>query len=540
MKHSQEERPVAVALGRRIPLARTLALAGAAGLALALGGCGLDSFLDPSTVQGRWEPTPTEVPVLDRIAAIEDQDGEFVEYSDVQPEDLLPASRSYRVGPGDQLMLDIFDLVVRGQSQVFQRLVDTRGFIDLPQLGQIYVAGKTIEGVRQAIADAMKFLIPDPVIDVQVVSQRSQLFHLLGAIERPGPYFIPTPDYRLLEALGSGGRFSESIDDVYIIRQIPLSEALQVPGQEPQQPVVDPNAQPARPPIDLIDDLTRPGQGSFGSFPRAEAQRTSQPATRDPIIDLPDSPGTPPARTTAATTSTPPPPGPRPVVDLPDTAAPTGARAPSEDRAAPTGETTWVFLNGKWVQVLGGRGVGAAGAGATAPPGMKADEILTQRVIRVPLKRLLAGDMQYNIVVRPGDTIRLPQAAEGQIYMAGQIVRPGTYNLPFNGKLTLYRAIVAAGGFGQIADASRVDLTRRVGPNREATIMLDARAIANKTQPDIVLKPDDIINVGTNFWMTPLAVIRNGFRASYGFGFILDRNFGNDVFGAPPTNRFGQ
>jgi len=27
---------------------------------------------------------------------------------------------------------------------------------------------------------------------------------------------------------------------------------------------------------------------------------------------------------------------------------------------------------------------------------------------------------------------------------------------------------------------------------------------------------------------------------TYGFGFLLDRNFGNDVFGAPPTNQFGQ
>ena len=41
---------------------------------------------------------------------------------------------------------------------------------------------------------------------------------------------------------------------------------------------------------------------------------------------------------------------------------------------------------------------------------------------------------------------------------------------------------------------------------------------------------------GTNFWATPLAVIRNGFRASYGFGFILDRNFQGDVFGADSAN----
>ena len=46
--------------------------------------------------------------------------------------------------------------------------------------------------------------------------------------------------------------------------------------------------------------------------------------------------------------------------------------------------------------------------------------------------------------------------------------------------------------------------------------------------------------IGTTFWATPLAVVRNGLRATYGFGFLLDRNFGNDVFGAPPSdnNRF--
>jgi len=76
-----------------------------------------------------------------------------------------------------------------------------------------------------------------------------------------------------------------------------------------------------------------------------------------------------------------------------------------------------------------------------------------------------------------------------------------------------------------------------VGPDRQATIQLNYRAINEGTQPDIFLKPDDRINVGTNFWALPLAVVRNGFRASYGFGFFLDRNFGNDVFGAPPLRR---
>ena len=79
-------------------------------------------------------------------------------------------------------------------------------------------------------------------------------------------------------------------------------------------------------------------------------------------------------------------------------------------------------------------------------------------------------------------------------------------------------------------------MTRMVGPNREATIRVNLAAIYHRTEPDIYLKPDDHIKVGTSFIALPVAVIRNGFRMTYGFGFLLDRNFGNDVFGAPPFN----
>ncbi len=95
---------------------------------------------------------------------------------------------------------------------------------------------------------------------------------------------------------------------------------------------------------------------------------------------------------------------------------------------------------------------------------------------------------------------------------------------------------VAAGGFSQIAIPERVDLTRVVGDRGQATIRLNARAIFEGTHPDVRLKADDMVNFGTNFFATPLAVIRNGFRMSYGFGFLLDRNFGNDVFGPPPES----
>ena len=161
-------------------------------------------------------------------------------------------------------------------------------------------------------------------------------------------------------------------------------------------------------------------------------------------------------------------------------------------------------------------------------------------MIKVDTRPLLSGDARYNIVVRAGDVIRVPPTEQGIVYLEGEVNGPGSYNLPAVGPYTLRRAIASARGLSAIGIPERCDLTRMVGENRQATIMLNYRAIVEGTQPDVILKPNDIITVGTTFWAYPLAVFRNGFRFTYGFGFLLDRNFGNDVFGAPPTNVSGR
>jgi hypothetical protein len=225
---------------------------------------------------------------------------------------------------------------------------------------------------------------------------------------------------------------------------------------------------------------------------------------------------------------------PEPAIDLVNGQPVMPSTAQAAASASPGGgETSWVFLNGQWVEVRGPRAL--AEQVATNPAA--ADQLITQRVIRIRLKELLAGKQSVNIVIRPGDVIRVPAPPTGFIYLGGQIARPGSYGLPPNGRLTLLRALDSAGGLTGIAVPERIDLQRMIGTDRQATIRLDGRAIAEQVQPDLFLKPDDRIVVGTNFWALPLAVFRNGFRASYGFGFILDRNFGNDVFGAPPENR---
>jgi protein involved in polysaccharide export with SLBB domain len=197
-----------------------------------------------------------------------------------------------------------------------------------------------------------------------------------------------------------------------------------------------------------------------------------------------------------------------------------------------------VFLNGHWVKVK--KPVApAAKPGAEPQPLVPSNlaaatttaPLVTQRVIRIPTSRLTGGDARVNVIVRPGDIIRVPPIPTGFFYVGGQVTRGGVFQM--SERITLTNAIIAAGGFALAAVPERVDLTRMVGHDHEATIRLNTRAIFEGTEPDVFLKANDRINVGTNFWSMPLAVLRSGFRATYGFGLIADRNFGTDIFGVP-------
>jgi hypothetical protein len=165
----------------------------------------------------------------------------------------------------------------------------------------------------------------------------------------------------------------------------------------------------------------------------------------------------------------------------------------------------------------------------------KADSKILERIIEIPWNKLKHGDSSYNVVIRPDDRIYVKGAPLGNLYIRGEVTRPGVYDYPRSGrKITLSEFITSAGDLGPIAVPEKVSLTRRLSDNSQATVTLNYAAIIQRTEPDIFLKPSDHISVGTNWGATPMAIIRNGFRATYGFGFLLDRNFGNDVFGRPP------
>lgn len=236
---------------------------------------------------------------------------------------------------------------------------------------------------------------------------------------------------------------------------------------------------------------------------------------------------------------------------------------PKPQETGAGGQTEWVYRDGQWVQIpkagappaippgletrgptpptgLETRGpavpTGVGARGPTPPdreelpPEIEWEQAMQSRVLRIPADRLLAGDPRYNVVIKPGDTVYVPVDIIGEFFIMGNVNRSGVINITGR-PMTLKMAIAAAGGLGPLAWPKNVEVIRRIGKEKEEIVMVDLDKIAAGEQPDFFIKPHDLINVGTHPSARWRAVLRNAFRAAYGFGFVYDRNFADVDYG---------
>ena len=491
-----------------------------------LTGCEIDSFFNPA-VTGRYEFTPTTIPIVERIDVIEREEEPWSQATGVTPQDLLPSDLTYRISPGDFLSVEIFELLVPGQTSLTQRRVDAAGHFRLPVLGDVRAAGLTAPELQDELERIVEEqVMRNPLIHVVVEEPGGFNYTIFGAVGGTGIYSLRRPDLRILDAIVQAGGVPLTTQKIYVIRQVPLTDdvTFQPARERPRR-----GAPPREQPVDIEELIRQLEEGQEdGVHPGMLAQESG------PVIDIDE---LEPARAPQP-----------PVVDI-DELAPPSAPPPADDDVdtvtaqpvveptQPRGGESYIYIEerGEWVPIR--TEPEQRPPFPDEPEPAVPEKLFVERIIEIPYHRLKQGDSSYNIVIRPLDKIYVREQLFGVVYIDGSILRPGVYSLPATGRLTLSRLVAAAGGPGPLAFPNRVDLTRIVGENREANLRLNLGAIRQRTQPDVYLKPDDHIIMGTSWFATPLAIFRNGFRMTYGFGFLLDRNFGNDVFGAPPTNR---
>jgi polysaccharide export outer membrane protein len=98
--------------------------------------------------------------------------------------------------------------------------VQADGYIDMPYVGAIQVAGMTLPEVKQAVEEAIKEYLSDAAVTVKLVNN---YVSLLGDFKQPGRYPIYKEQMNIFQALAMGSDLDDYSErhNVQIIRQTP-------------------------------------------------------------------------------------------------------------------------------------------------------------------------------------------------------------------------------------------------------------------------------------------------------------------------------
>lgn len=110
-----------------------------------------------------------------------------------EPNLRMPTPPNYRISTNDELLIDVY-----GYSEVQHQLkVTPDGYVRIPYLGPVYVNGLTMEEARVRITKQLSSIYGgiktgNTFVQVSLGSIRSIRVLLIGEIERPGTYSLPS------------------------------------------------------------------------------------------------------------------------------------------------------------------------------------------------------------------------------------------------------------------------------------------------------------------------------------------------------------
>jgi polysaccharide biosynthesis/export protein len=114
-----------------------------------------------------------------------------------------------------------------------------------------------------------------------------------------------------------------------------------------------------------------------------------------------------------------------------------------------------------------------------------------EKLIWVDLKALLNGDPAYNIRMKKGDIVFIPDSSDTAVYVLGSVVKPGSYRL--TPRMTILDALAQSGGPTEDAKPEKIGVYR-VGANKIEVIDLGSLMKTDR-RVNYALEDGDVIFV---------------------------------------------
>lgn len=177
-------------------ISRPGAIAAALTLLLALSSCSTPksnlSYFRDITV------TESEVPAATpKIVKIVPDDELFISVSSADP----VATAHFNL-PSVNPATQGADLVQSATPRQLTYIVDSKGDINMPQIGTVHVAGLTTEQLRDDLVKRISKWVDNPQVDVRLMNFR---INVLGEVNRPGKIDVTKNRYTILQAISDAG-----------------------------------------------------------------------------------------------------------------------------------------------------------------------------------------------------------------------------------------------------------------------------------------------------------------------------------------------
>jgi len=97
-------------------------------------------------------------------------------------------------------------------------LVDSEGYIKMPVIGRIKIAGLNRQEAIQVIEKKLVDFVSNPVVNIQILNYK---ITVLGEVKNPGTFKIPNERITLLEAIGLAGdlKITAQRKNILVIRE---------------------------------------------------------------------------------------------------------------------------------------------------------------------------------------------------------------------------------------------------------------------------------------------------------------------------------
>jgi polysaccharide export outer membrane protein len=103
-------------------------------------------------------------------------------------------------------------------------------------------------------------------------------------------------------------------------------------------------------------------------------------------------------------------------------------------------------------------------------------------------------------LVNPQVSVGIKEYHARQVYVLGEVMKPGAYDIPSDRSLTVVGAVALAGGFTKVASLDKTRVVRHVnGQATTLTVPIKQITAGDKSQ-DVALSPDDIVYVPQTFF----------------------------------------